>query len=277
MNIYHAWCDLKPGVSDIAFSEGASKYLTHLQAKGMIESWRITRRKLGLAQRELGEFHLIIEVKDLAQLDRAFDHVAERSEPTEGFPFWRQLPRAKCTICALSRFSRSATAARRRAVLVEGTSDTLMSASLIGRLGSSTFRAIHQLQRRCRSRARASLRTRHQGPSIMGFEDEVEQSYGRPCRHCNGRFKPTYELTSSIVPRGTSFHRWVDLRSSPILFDFVRFSRRGDLPGPPELGAINPDAVHDHRQPTRQCHDRLFHPPMPGDLHRPGPEPGPFR
>ena len=36
-------------MSDIAFSEGASKYLTHLQAKGMIESWRITRRKLGLA------------------------------------------------------------------------------------------------------------------------------------------------------------------------------------------------------------------------------------
>src|SRR5437867_1899893 len=65
---------------------------------------------------------------------------------------------------------------------------------------------------RCRSRARASLRTRHQGPSIMGFEDEVEQSQGRPCRLCNGRFKPTYELTSSIVPRGTSFHRWVDLR-----------------------------------------------------------------
>jgi len=82
--------------------------------------------------------------------------------------------------------------------------------------GVKHFQAIHQLQRRCRSRARASLRTRHQGPSIMGFEDEVEQSYGRPCRHCNGRFKPTYELTSSIVPRGTSFHRWVDLRSSPI-------------------------------------------------------------
>jgi len=87
MNIYHAWCDLKPGVSDMTFSEGASKYLTHLQAKGMIESWRITRRKLGLAQPELGEFHVTIEVKDLAQLDRAFDHVAERSEPTEGYHF----------------------------------------------------------------------------------------------------------------------------------------------------------------------------------------------
>ena len=56
MNIYHAWCDLKPGVSDIAFSEGASKYLTHLQAKGMIESWRITRRKLGQLHRNLVSF-----------------------------------------------------------------------------------------------------------------------------------------------------------------------------------------------------------------------------
>src|SRR6266478_7501841 len=37
--------------------------------------------------------------------------------------------------------------------------------------------------------------------SIMGFEDEVEQSLVRPCRRGNGRFKRTYELTSSIVPR----------------------------------------------------------------------------
>src|SRR6478752_7686424 len=43
------------------------------------------------------------------------------------------------------------------------------------------------------------------GPSIMGFENEVEQSFGRPCRQTNGRSKRTCELTSSIVPRGTSF------------------------------------------------------------------------
>jgi hypothetical protein len=34
----------------------------------------------------------------------------------------------------------------------------------------------------------------------MGFEDEVEQSLGRPCHQTNGRSKRTYELTSSIVP-----------------------------------------------------------------------------
>src|SRR6516165_5896312 len=113
VNIYHAWCDLKPGVSDIAFSESASKYLTHLQTKGMIESWRITRRKLGLAPPELGEFHVMIEVKDLAQLDRAFDHVAERSRADRGLSFWGQLLGAKRALCVVSRFSRSATSARR--------------------------------------------------------------------------------------------------------------------------------------------------------------------
>ena len=30
----------------------------------------------------------------------------------------------------------------------------------------------------------------------------------------NGRSKRTCELTSSIVPRGTSFHRWVELEVS---------------------------------------------------------------
>ncbi len=34
----------------------------------------------------------------------------------------------------------------------------------------------------CHSQARASLRNRHYGPSIMGSEDEAEPSMGRPCR-----------------------------------------------------------------------------------------------
>jgi hypothetical protein len=50
----------------------------------------------------------------------------------------------------------------------------------------------------------------------MGFEDEVEQSFGRPCRRTDGRFKRTYELTSSIVPRGTSFHHAAELEFPPL-------------------------------------------------------------
>jgi hypothetical protein len=44
----------------------------------------------------------------------------------------------------------------------------------------------------------------------MGFQDQAEQPLPRPCREMNGRPKRTYELTSSVVPRGTSFHRWVE-------------------------------------------------------------------
>src|SRR5262245_27196006 len=74
----------------------------------------------------------------------------------------------------------------------------------------------------------------------MGFEDEVEQSFGRPCRQTNGRFKRTYELTSSIVPRGTSCHRAVELACSPVRLDPARLSCCcGSLPGPAELGAVN--------------------------------------
>ena len=93
----------------------------------------------------------------------------------------------------------------------------------------------------------------------MGFEDEVEQSLRRPCRQTDGRSKQTYDLTSSIVPRGTSFHRSVELEFPPIGCDLAKFSGcYGLFPSPPELGAVNPDAVHDHGQPTRQGHDRFF-------------------
>ena len=60
----------------------------------------------------------------------------------------------------------------------------------------------------------------------MGSEDEAEQSFGRPCRKTNGRSKRPSELTSSIVPRGTSFHRRVEFGFPPIAFDPLRLSCR---------------------------------------------------
>ena len=85
MDIYHVWCDLKPGITDLHFSDKLAAYLGQLKSSGLIEGWRLTRRKLGLGPADLGEFHIAIEVKDLSQLDRAFQQVASRTEPTEGF------------------------------------------------------------------------------------------------------------------------------------------------------------------------------------------------
>ncbi|MGO8919643.1 MAG: DUF6614 family protein [Stellaceae bacterium] len=84
MDLYHVWCNLKPGLRDSEFSDRLGRYLGHLKEQGSISGWRLTRRKLGLAPRELGEFHIMIEVRDLAQLDTAFGRAAARSEPVEG-------------------------------------------------------------------------------------------------------------------------------------------------------------------------------------------------
>lgn len=83
MNIYHIWCDLKPGVSDRRFAEAIDRYLGHLQESDRLSDFRLTRRKLGLASAELGEFHITLEFQDLAQLDLAFDEVSTRREPVE--------------------------------------------------------------------------------------------------------------------------------------------------------------------------------------------------
>ena len=85
MDIYHIWCDLKPGVSDLTFSDAASAYLNHLLSEGKLQGWRLTRRKLGLGIEGLGEFHLMLEFDNLSQLDAAFDMVATRDEPVESF------------------------------------------------------------------------------------------------------------------------------------------------------------------------------------------------
>ncbi len=85
MDIYHVWCDLKPGTSDIEFALAAQNYLQNLVEDGRMSSFRITRRKLGLGIEQLGEFHLMLEFKGLAQLDEAFRQVASRTDPVESF------------------------------------------------------------------------------------------------------------------------------------------------------------------------------------------------
>ena len=85
MDLYHVWCNLKPGVSDLEFCENVDRYLGQLQRADRIAAFRISRRKLGLGPDDLGEFHIVIEVRDLAQLDDAFRDVSTRSAPIEEF------------------------------------------------------------------------------------------------------------------------------------------------------------------------------------------------
>jgi hypothetical protein len=83
MDVYEIHVDLKPGVSDMDFAAAVDGYLGSLADEELIAGWRLLRRKLGFGSGG-GEFKLLIEVRDLAQLDAAFQEVSTRAEPFEG-------------------------------------------------------------------------------------------------------------------------------------------------------------------------------------------------
>lgn len=83
MDHYHVWADLRPGTKDLEFVDAVTAMLEHLREAGHVAGYRVTRRKLGFGPPELGEFHVDIEVEDLARLDAAFGAVAPRSGEVE--------------------------------------------------------------------------------------------------------------------------------------------------------------------------------------------------
>lgn len=84
MDVYQISVDLKPGVRDHQFVAALDSYLGALKSSSKIEGWRLLRRKLGLGMPGLGEFQILIETRDLAQLDAAFTAASTRDEPIEG-------------------------------------------------------------------------------------------------------------------------------------------------------------------------------------------------
>jgi Family of unknown function (DUF6614) len=83
VDVYELSVDLAPGVRDLEFVAALDRYLAALQADGRIEHWRLLRSKLGLGARS--EFKVLIETRDLAQLDAAFAVVSTRADPIEEF------------------------------------------------------------------------------------------------------------------------------------------------------------------------------------------------
>ncbi len=83
MDHYEIWCNLRDSRTDVQFCRAVDAYLGHLKAQGRIEGWTLRRRKLGFGPPELGEFHISIATRDLAQLDRAFSIVATREGEIE--------------------------------------------------------------------------------------------------------------------------------------------------------------------------------------------------
>ncbi len=83
MDCYHIWANLKDTSRDLEFAQNLARYLGGLQEQDLITDYRLTRKKLGFGPEELGEFHIVIETNDLAQLETAFQQVRTRAGATE--------------------------------------------------------------------------------------------------------------------------------------------------------------------------------------------------
>lgn len=83
MNYYEIWCNLKDSHKDLEFAQAVHAYLGELKSRGLIEDFRLTRRKLGFGPPELGEFHMSLACRDLVQLEQAFEVIAQRGGEIE--------------------------------------------------------------------------------------------------------------------------------------------------------------------------------------------------
>ena len=83
MNLYHCMIELKNDAQALAFASAADQWLSGLCERGLIGGWNLHRRKFGLASGRHSDFVLLIDVRDLAQLESAFRSLAEDGETTD--------------------------------------------------------------------------------------------------------------------------------------------------------------------------------------------------
>ncbi len=83
MDRYHLWFDVRPGTKQSEFVAVIEAFIAHMQEAGTVEGHTLELRKLGFGPDALGEWHLAIKVRDMAQLQAAFDEVAPRDGRTE--------------------------------------------------------------------------------------------------------------------------------------------------------------------------------------------------
>jgi hypothetical protein len=80
VDIYHIWADKEGDISDKDWVDNMKSFLDHLVKENKMQSYRITRCKMGFRSLDIPEWHIMMEFNNMAQLDSAFDRVA----PLEG-------------------------------------------------------------------------------------------------------------------------------------------------------------------------------------------------
>lgn len=80
MDIYHIWADKEGDISDSDWVDNMKSFLDHLVTENKMQSYRITRCKMGFRSLDIPEWHIMMEFNNMAQMDSAFERVA----PLEG-------------------------------------------------------------------------------------------------------------------------------------------------------------------------------------------------
>ena len=83
MDLYHCMITLKNDAKALAFASAVDHWMTGLVDRGLIGSWRLYRRKFGLAAGAHSDVVLLIEVADMTQLEMAFRTLSEGSSETD--------------------------------------------------------------------------------------------------------------------------------------------------------------------------------------------------
>ncbi|MDG1067538.1 MAG: hypothetical protein P8P40_04040 [Sulfitobacter sp.] len=83
MNLYHCSIDLRDTSKALSFAAAVEAWMGHLQSNGVIQSWRLCRRKLGFGAPQSRDFLLEIEVENMTQLDEAFRFTASSEAGVE--------------------------------------------------------------------------------------------------------------------------------------------------------------------------------------------------
>ena len=84
MDIYTIYADHTKRTTAISFVNKMSLFLDKMVELGRMESYRITRMKLGFRSMDLPEFRIDMEFKNMQQLDDAKTSVIRNEENIEG-------------------------------------------------------------------------------------------------------------------------------------------------------------------------------------------------
>ena len=83
MDVYHIFADHNEDVDAHEFATKMRVFLDNMVAMGKMESYRLTRMKLGFRSMDLPEFHITMDFRNMQQLDDAMTAVLRNEQNIE--------------------------------------------------------------------------------------------------------------------------------------------------------------------------------------------------